>query len=76
MGMFEKQSLGDSRSVCARFHANAFCLSAFTLLLNNTCVISGKLTPMYKIYKILWVVMGILLAYKKHDDLLFFRAES
>lgn len=37
-----KQSLRDSRSVCARFHSNALCQSAFTQLLNNTCMIRGK----------------------------------
>lgn len=76
MGMFEKQSRRDSRSVCAKFHASALCLSAFTQLLNNACVVRGKLTPTYKIHTVLRVVMGILLTYKKHDDLLFFRAQS
>jgi len=74
--MFEKQGQIDSRSVCAKFHTNALCLSAFTQILNNTCMTRGKLTPPYKIYKILWMVMGILLTYKKHDDLLFFRVQS
>lgn len=32
----------DSRNVCATFHPNALCQSAFTQLLNNTCMIRGK----------------------------------
>lgn len=37
-----KQSLTDSRSVCAKFHSNALFQSAFTQLLNNACMIRGK----------------------------------
>lgn len=37
-----KQSLRDGRSVCAAFHSNALCQSAFTQLLNNTCMIREK----------------------------------
>lgn len=37
-----KQSLRDSRSICAKFHSNALCQSAFTQLLNNACMIRGK----------------------------------
>lgn len=64
MCMFEKQTLRDSRSVCAKFHTNVLCLSAFTQLLNNTCMIRGKLTPMHKIYKILY--SGWLWEYCSH----------
>lgn len=64
MCMFAKQSLRDGRSMCAKFHTNALCLSAFTQLLNNTCMIREKLTPMYKIYKILYT--GWLWEYCSH----------